>query len=430
MNSRENERNQSAGGGAEGRAVTAEECRQLIERVAQHESFRRAARLRELLVYLTERALDGRALELNEHEIAIAVFRRPETFHSADDSIVRSSVRQLRAKLHEYFEGPGRDEAVVVEIPKGSYVPEFRGRQEEIAKTEGPGRWRLVAGVALAGCVVLAGLLAWSVMGGRREAAAPAASNLVTLLFGGSTKDIDIVVCDSALVVVNAYREHLLGLDDYIAQKDQRPLPITGGNPSGATPAEFPGKRLITSFRDMVVLERLSRQAPAAGFGIQLRHSRLMQVRDFKSGSHILLGSPWSNPWVTLFEDQLNFRFSGGEAGGSYGLVNTKPEAGEQGFYGCTPAEARNGVSYARIAVVRNLSGQGAVLLVSGLQTESSEGALDAVQSAEFLEQVKRIAKAQSAEALMGLELLVEVRAVDGVVRGSRLLASRQHGGK
>ena len=405
------------------------ECRALVERVAQHESFRRAPRLRELLVYITEKALAGRAAELSEHEIAITVFRRPESFNSSDDSIVRSSARQLRTKLHEYFEGPGHDEPFVIEIPKGSYVPGFPARSATppAPKEDHGRRWQVLAACSVAISVVLMILLMWNWFAARREAPAAQPLNLVTWLFGGRTQDVSIVACDSALVVVNAYRAHPLSLDDYIQQLDQHPLPLSGGNPAGATPPEFPGKRLITSFRDMVVIERLGRQAQAAGFGVQLRHSRLMQVRDFRTGSHILLGSPWSNPWVTLFEDQLNFRFTGDAKGSSYGLANTSPEGNERPFYGCTPAQARNGVSFARIAILPNLSGQQTELLISGLHTESSEGALDAVLSPAFLHQVSQITKASKPEDLVGLELLVEIRAVDGVVHGTRLVASRQH---
>src|SRR3954452_8436089 len=75
----------------------------LVHRVLEDESFRRAPRLREFLLFTVEKALSGRSVELNENDIARAVFRRTESFNSADDSIVRSSARQLRTKLHEYF---------------------------------------------------------------------------------------------------------------------------------------------------------------------------------------------------------------------------------------------------------------------------------------------------------------------------------------
>ena len=403
----------------------------LVQRVTQDESFRRAPRLRELLLFLTEKTLDGKSIELNEHEIARSVFRRAETFNSADDSIVRSSARQLRTKLHEYFEGTGQAEPVIIDIPKGSYVPEFphRATAPQPVPTGPPPQsvtlWKAIALASVLVAITLGVLLARNAL--TNKAAMTKPPNLVTWLFGSRGDAVNVVLCDSALVVVNSYRAHMLSLDDYIEQRDQQRLPLPNGNPGGATPPEFPGKRLITSFRDMIFVQRLSELAASGGFHVTLKHSRLMQVRDFRTGDHILLGSPWSNPWTTLFEEPLTFRFAEDTAKGSFGIVNNSPKEGEQQFYQCTPAQAHNGLSYARIAIAPNLSGQGSVLLVSGLHTESSEGALDASLSPAFLDEIKRLSNARTPEELNGLELLLEVRAVDGVVHGTRLVASRQH---
>jgi len=34
----------------------------------------------------------------------------------------------LRAKLHEYYEGPGKLDAIVIDVPQGSYAPGFQSR--------------------------------------------------------------------------------------------------------------------------------------------------------------------------------------------------------------------------------------------------------------------------------------------------------------
>ncbi len=433
MNSREDKRIAEGGAGATASDGVVEARRTLIQRVTQNDSFRRAPRLRELLIFVTDKALDGRSVELNESEIARAVFRRSDTFNSADDSIVRSSARQLRTKLHEYFEGPGREEPVIIEIPKGSYVPEFPHRVTVVPPVPvappqtGLGLWKVTAIASFLAALLLAAVLLWSLGSIKRQDAVAKPASLVTWLFGSHGEELNVVLCDSALVVVNAYRAHMVSLDDYIEQRDQQPLPLPTGNPAGGTPPDFPGKRLITSFRDMVFVERLGELSSMAGFRVNLKHSRLMQVRDFRTGNQMLLGSAWSNPWTTLFEDQLTFRFAEEPGKHAFSIVNTSPETNEQPLYQCSPAQAHNGVSYARIAIVPNLSGQDAILLVSGLHTESSEGALDSALSPSFLEQIKQITGARKPDDLIGVELLLAVRAVDGVVHGTRLVASRHH---
>ena len=51
---------------------------------------------------------------------------KPSNYSPLEDSSVRVHVRQLRLKLHEYFNEEGRNEPVILEIPKGSYAPVFR----------------------------------------------------------------------------------------------------------------------------------------------------------------------------------------------------------------------------------------------------------------------------------------------------------------
>jgi len=59
------------------------------------------------------------------------VLGRPPDYDTSHDTLVRVLVSQLRKKLHEHFATDGRDEPVIVEIPKGSYVPVFRPRPED-----------------------------------------------------------------------------------------------------------------------------------------------------------------------------------------------------------------------------------------------------------------------------------------------------------
>ena len=42
------------------------------------------------------------------------------------DAIVRVEARRLRAKLKEYYEGPGKNDPVLIGLRPGSYVPIFR----------------------------------------------------------------------------------------------------------------------------------------------------------------------------------------------------------------------------------------------------------------------------------------------------------------
>src|SRR5664279_6248931 len=111
---------------------------QLIERIIVSPPFQKSARLRDLLCFLAERTLQGQTQDLSEHSIGSAVFGKAQDYSVVEDSSVRVHVRQLRLKLHEYFDGEGRDEASIVEIPKGAYTTLFRSVEQRTTATAPP----------------------------------------------------------------------------------------------------------------------------------------------------------------------------------------------------------------------------------------------------------------------------------------------------
>jgi TolB-like protein/Flp pilus assembly protein TadD len=138
--------------------------RRQLERVLASASFSRGERMARFLRFVVERHLEGRDGELKESVIAVEVFDRSPNHDSKQDSIVRTEAARLRARLTEYYVGEGKCDAVVIELPKGGYVPVLR---EALAPGPGlappqsrPGK-RIWLGAALAG-VTLATAVGWS----------------------------------------------------------------------------------------------------------------------------------------------------------------------------------------------------------------------------------------------------------------------------
>src|SRR6266853_296813 len=98
----------------------------LVQRIVSSTPFQKSTRLRDLLQYVSEQTIHGNAHELTEQHIGNALFHKPSDYSPLEDSSVRVHARQLRLKLHEYFDEEGRNEPVILNIPKGSYAPVFR----------------------------------------------------------------------------------------------------------------------------------------------------------------------------------------------------------------------------------------------------------------------------------------------------------------
>jgi|CZKN01.1.fsa_nt_gi Tol biopolymer transport system component len=80
------------------------------------------------LRFLSERHLEANDNQLKESVIAVEVFGRKPDHDPSQDSIVRTEAGRLRARLAEYYVGEGKDDGIVIELPKGGYIPVFRLR--------------------------------------------------------------------------------------------------------------------------------------------------------------------------------------------------------------------------------------------------------------------------------------------------------------
>jgi TolB-like protein len=119
--------------------VTAPEVRAHLAAILDSEAFQRARRMQRFLEFIVEETLAGREDQLGEFAIGLAVFDRGADFEPALDPIVRNDARRLRAKLAEYHAGPkGREAEMVIDIPKGGYVPVFRRRTTPATEIAAP----------------------------------------------------------------------------------------------------------------------------------------------------------------------------------------------------------------------------------------------------------------------------------------------------
>jgi Tol biopolymer transport system component len=105
-----------------------EAARRQLERILASPGFLRNERMSRFLRFLAERHLDGHGNQLKESVIAVEVFGRKPDHDPSQDSIVRTEAGRLRGRLAEYYVGEGKDDAMVIELPKGGYTPAFRVR--------------------------------------------------------------------------------------------------------------------------------------------------------------------------------------------------------------------------------------------------------------------------------------------------------------
>jgi len=99
-----------------------------LSRILASAAFREAPRLTQFLTFVVEAALAGNAERIKGYTIAIEALGRRSDFDPETDAIVRVEAGRLRLALARYYAGPGANDALVIDLPRGSYVPVFRER--------------------------------------------------------------------------------------------------------------------------------------------------------------------------------------------------------------------------------------------------------------------------------------------------------------
>jgi PAS domain S-box-containing protein len=109
------------------------EIRAALERMVASESFRTCPRLAAFLRFVIEATLRGESAHLKGYTIAVEALGRSGDFDPQQDPIVRVEAGRLRRVIQHYYAGPGAKDLLVIEVPRGRYIPTFRYRRAEQA---------------------------------------------------------------------------------------------------------------------------------------------------------------------------------------------------------------------------------------------------------------------------------------------------------
>jgi len=356
---------------------------QLIERIISTSPFQKSQRFRALLRYLTDRSINGTPADFTETKIGIRVFERPADYSTVEDSTVRVHVRQLRLKLHEYFDSDGRDEPLIVEIPKGGFVPVFRPASQRASDhpqpavaAPAPPVWRTVAILAIGGlAIVLTIVCAALVYRLHALQSADAVEWPFNAVFTPQ-RVTPIVVGDANLGIVDMLKGRQTSLPEYLMDTSPT-VSIPGPDPTGHIEKlmRYIKTSDLTSYADAFVVSTLASLATEQKSRVEIRPAREMNLRDFEEGNFVLLGSSASDPWVSLYEGRLNFQLALDAATQRTVWLNKHPQPGEQASYMGLTSTGSSGEEFADISLSPTQNGQGKVLIIQGMQQEGTEAA-------------------------------------------------------
>ncbi len=391
---------------------------QHVKEVIEGEVFKGSHRSVQFLQYIVDKAITGHCESLKERVIGMELFGRSASYDTGDDAIVRVTASDVRRRLLEHYGRYGATSEFRITLPSGSYIPEITRKPNGAAAVNGRATVHVrtlspddsaaidtplvlhpkesidnhpsihqVAAVHPRGfskriwffaaiAVVTLNLTMWAVMWARltRTVATPMSLLPWSALFSPSHAT-QLITSDPNIVSVQAITGGQISVSDYANRKY---VP----EPNKLTPDEIRFCHMLlwgdnsTASVDTPIAVNIAELARTSPRKINVHAARSIQLTDLKTDDNfIILGSPRSDPWSSLFSDQLDFRFHFDDTSGQEIIRNVHPRSNEQQSYIPTALGWATGDSYAIIALVQNPDQSGHVLLLAGANGEGTEAA-------------------------------------------------------
>lgn len=402
----------------------------LLRRVVASATFAKSNRLRELLAYVGERSLTDPDRPIREHEIGVAVFGRPDDYDSSQDTLVRVQASQLRKKLQQYFDEEGRDEPLILELPKGSYSLTYRPRSAPPVVlprlTVKQPRWMMIltALCAILGVVTVLLGVENHVLNQRLEfgmGPRPEVDRFWTQMFGNHPTHL--VLADANLVIFEDRIEQQIALTDYQGKAFDRVARARIQDPAALASVLDLIARPSTSIADANMARRIGLIAASTGIPLDVMLARDLTISQMTTQNTILLGSRRANPWVSLAEARLNFQTVFSETPRAASFVNRNPKPGERSNYPGVWAR----LSYCRVAFLPNAKSTGTTLLISGTDVPSTEAGGELITNEGWLRTIRTRLGVKKGAPIPYFEILLQAELVSNAISNFQLIASRTY---
>lgn len=391
-----------------------------LKEIVQGRAFKGSLRSAQFLTYIVEQAIAGNFESLKERLIGAELFQRSPSYDTGEDAIVRVTASDVRKRLLQHYDRYGPASEIHISLPLGSYIPEITwdgpsatgladsikthhdpapthpaptttqdsallstAAQDPAATASGASdretaspKWRPFA-LFLGALVVLLAVLNLVLWRNARNASSHAKAAPVSVLpwsiLFSSPGATHLITSDVDIVRIQKLSGKRISVSDY-ANRNYLPQP----NALAPEAKSYLMQGDKSSTQDTQIVASIAELAGASARRIDVEGARDIKFSDLETDDNfIFLGSPFSDPWFSAFNDQLDFQFvpSGDGGVGPETIRNVHPRPNEQSIYAPTAGGGATGNSYAIVALVGNHSQYGHVLLLAGI---SGEGTLAA----------------------------------------------------
>jgi hypothetical protein len=386
--------------------ISATSIREELDRILSSPEFRTSKRSQDFLKYVVEHALAGRTEMLKERSIGIEVFGRSTDYDPGEDATVRVKAGEVRKRLGLYYAEQGVHDPLRIELPLGTYVPEFRTSEQTVAaaisdahekletaapkvpatrRAAVPSGPRLAALAALA-CFVIAGVT-WLET---RPANRPLEQFWAPVLTG----EAPVLLCAAYVPVYRLEDAHPTPrVEDFVPLPDQ----FVGGG-------------------DLIAVSRLTAMLTRMRRPFRLKVGNDVSFQDLRTGPAILVGYSYTR-WREISREMRYFI-----DGARRPIGITDNGAATAWSLPNLPPDRRTDEDYAIVSRVFHPDTHAMLVEVAGITQYGTDAAADLVSSPDLMAEALR--NAPRGWQGRNLQLVLHVKVIAGSPTSPKVVAA------
>jgi hypothetical protein len=372
-----------------------------MEKLFAHSTFRSSRRCPAFLQYIVEHQLKGDTQNIKERIIGAEVFGRELDYDTSADPVVRTTASEVRKRIAQYYQEPGHEGELRIELPLGSYAVEFHlppaeihpPQVTQIAPLETPSataqaasnaartKWLRPAILGLAVMIAVAGLVAWRVhskQAGIDDFWRPMLTSPNPTLVCLNTWDISRLAEDSKTLPTRAMTQAGIDLTQW--------LPIS----------------------DAEAFSRVTSFLGASRTGYHMQGSRSTSLSDLMQGPSILIGI-FGNTWTQRVSEPLRFHFVRDPEEEVVYIADRKDPSKRYDVMDAGGAGARD---YAVIGRVLNPATGQVSFIVAGLNAAGTTAASEFVTSPRYMDYLESVVP--NVSSAKNIEAVISIQVIDG----------------
>jgi len=387
-------------------SVPRDEIREHLERVLSSPHFRHSRRCSALLRYVVEQTLANPEDGLKERIIGRAVFDREPGYDTNQDAVVRNAAAEVRKRLAQYYVESGKDAGLRIDLPSGSYVPEFRHAAPAVAPPPAvvsvPDRRQRVAPWMLIAVGAVLGILSTLaiVRSARVSRSSPTEIDQFWAPVLSAAPPVQICVGQTGM---NYYPQHLTGDDKALSSKSLVPM-----------------RDLFYWQGDAIAMSRAASYLTAHDKLYRIRGAQVTPYAELQGNPVVLVGA-FDNAWTLRLTQDLRFSL----VNGGPDVRGVRDRERGEGLTWRVTRSAEGWIADEDYALVTRfadpVTGQ-TVISAGGITTYGTQAAGDFLVQPQFFREALRSAPKDWSRK--NIQVVLRIRIADGTPAPPKVIAA------